>query len=350
MFRKLISKIGFHGGNYMKNKIQFLQQTSSSLLPSRQKLIGMSVLTGGGTLVLVSAYKYTQNRDLYKVIDTNNELRVDKIPKSKRIGEEAIKREIELYMVNGIQNNEIERLKFIAKSKLNEDAPWDSHSVLNETIRANEIEILNFVVKIMETKGLPMEMNYPSKMYQCIIKSMYKTSTLPDEKLITSTLDSLSNYLKKLSGETKNHAIRDVFWQICKTSASEKQQLSVFGKIIIVLDRMIMDGCDIDEIDFRDLIRVNNAPMREELIKYLIAKKMDFTRETDDGRNLLFLIEEMIYRNSGHDSDNKLDDGGTEWKKLHNMITSSTTLKYPGVDSNGSAPHQRVGRMITRIG
>lgn len=318
MFKKLIS------GRFGWSSIY--QSFREPMINPRKFITGTMVVTGT-SLVLVSGYEYKEYADLYKVIERNNLIRDQKISKSWKqrisLSREQITREVELYLIDSVIKNNIKGLEFILSSKLSEYAPWCSYLLLNQCIRESNLEILNFVAQILDSKRKTISDHYISKMYQCIVRSQNLDNTL-----ILSLTNVLSKHAVNMSHDQKCKMIDKVFWQISRINTLNNGKV-IFEKVRMLLDLMIMDGCDPDAIDFRHIMHVNCPVFRELLTRYLIENKMNIGEETMCGKNPLFLIEEKIKNDTIRVN---------EWTSLHNLITSSTSLKESGTDINGMAP------------
>lgn len=322
---------------FSKGKL-FLNRSVKPHVPEQlpRKFIIGSVVVSSSAMVLFTGYKYNESNDIRKVINMNNLQRNgdEKVNISWKMTQTQLKKEIETYLILGVKTNDIDKLKFISQSKLNDDAPWNSYALLNQCIIMSDLKILNFVLGMVDEKNLIISINYLPKMYQCIIRSLSKINN-PDKKLIMLVTDTLSKYLHSMNSDQKNKLIDGVFWQISRINISENQDEEfAFNKIKLILDHLIAGGCDPDAIDFRHILHIDQQPMRYRLTRYLINNKMDIMKEID-GRNFLFLIEERIHRN--HDDQKKV----TMLRDLYNLVTSSSSLKYPGTDCNGLSPEQR---------
>ena len=193
MFKKLLS---LNGRNFVNGKYQSFKQYVPEQLS--QKIATGCVVTGCGSFVLITAYMYKQNADIYRVIDTNNISRKDKTTKSWKITKEQTKKEIEIYLIDSVRKNEINRLKFISESELCDDAPWDSCLLLNQTIIGSDIQILNFMISTLDSKNVHLNAKYTMKMFQGVINGIYKDIIECDDSVIILTIDSLSKNLARV--------------------------------------------------------------------------------------------------------------------------------------------------------
>jgi hypothetical protein len=174
-----------------------------------------------------------------------------------------------------------------------------------------------------------------SHMYREIIKSLFETNKYSKESLV-STLDSLEPFFEF-------DDLDNIFQNVCNSRIRNGQNFTdIFSKIKIILDRMIAKGSDPDQINFMKICDTA-GPRRILMIKYLIDNDVNFMRETVDGRNLLFLIEERFYCGRDHcDKINCCNQSMRKpWEGLHYLITTMTPLKTSGHDSENRTPQKR---------
>lgn len=357
-----------------------------------------------GSLLLVPIYKYSD--DIHYVVEFNDTKRHwwQKRNQTDKITKNVVRGEVELYLINGIETDDMSKLEFIANSDLNLEAMWESQILINTAIGYSNIKALEFILSkqdkpmdwliyidnIIRNRGFGL--NYASTemiihlltkrstsfiellegfsydpqlvkyleenkfmpelakkkffsaaSYSNIIKSLYNTNNYSNESIVT-TMEILSKYLlKSMTQDQKNQIIYATFRQTCNCPCQITDPDKAYEKIKILLAQMIRDGCDPGAIDFTAIIQMYNARMRENLLNYLVDLRVDFSKETTDGRNLLYLIEEQI---DHAESVPILADGITNsqinyWKRLHDLVQSRTALKSAGVDNDNLTPRQR---------